>query len=277
VYENGTLSIKQPPISQAAKERAMKNRAARGGSEGEIDKVPCTSKFHFSKGKYGNIVLAWHGVLMKKAEANLPNICAQARKIFGVTDFETGNGNQLARTVDPEIRTRVGLDSESESGGEDSDEDRGNDGDEEDHGSDNDDGDEEVHGNDNDDRLGDEENHGNNNDGDELEVDHSDDNEADHGACDRNSNIGAGGNNNVSECDSDSRDREENDGASSGRTEEFDRAGGGPSRRASGGPSPSRRGGPSRHEGPSHHEGPSRHGTKGITGRGSLRSASGRK
>lgn len=88
----------------------MKSRASRGVSEVENDKGPCTSsKFHFSKGKYGNIVLAWHGVLIRKAKANFQDICAEARKIYGVTD----DGNQPAQ-VDPEIRTRVGLDSESE-------------------------------------------------------------------------------------------------------------------------------------------------------------------
>ena len=96
----------------------MKNRAARGGpAEAETDKVPCTSKFHFSKGKYGHIVLAWHGVLIQKAKANFPDICAQARKISGATNDEAGNGNQVAH-IDPKIRTRVGLDSESESGSE---------------------------------------------------------------------------------------------------------------------------------------------------------------
>jgi hypothetical protein len=115
VYENGALSLKQPPITQAAKERAMKNRVARGASglEAETDKVPATSKFHFSKGKYGHIVLAWHGVLIQKAKANFPDICAQARKIFGATNDETGNGNQVAH-IDPEVRTRVGLESEPE-------------------------------------------------------------------------------------------------------------------------------------------------------------------
>jgi hypothetical protein len=103
----------------------MRNRAARGGSEGENDKAPSTSKFHFSKGKYGNVVLAWHGVLVQKAKANFPDICAQARKIFGVVDLEIGNDNQRAQNINPEIRTRVGLDSESES--EEDDEDHGND------------------------------------------------------------------------------------------------------------------------------------------------------
>ena len=90
----------------------MKNRAARGVSEGENNKGPCTSsKFHFSKGKYGNIVLAWHGVLIRKAKANFRDICAEAQKIYGVTD----GGNQPAQAqVDLEIRTRVSLDSESE-------------------------------------------------------------------------------------------------------------------------------------------------------------------
>lgn len=114
MYENGALSLKQPPITQAAKERAMKNRVARGGPEAETDKVPATSKFHFSKGKYGHIVLAWHGVLIQKAKANFPDICAQARKIFGATNDETGNSNQVAH-IDPEVRTRVGLESEPES------------------------------------------------------------------------------------------------------------------------------------------------------------------
>lgn len=125
VYKNDNLSIKQPPVSQAAKEKAVKSRAARGhgGMEGDNDKVPCTSKFHFSKGKYGNVVLAWHGVLVQKAK-NISDICAQARNIFRSTDV-VGKG-QLTQTVDPEIRTRVGLDSESESDhdkGDDEDED----------------------------------------------------------------------------------------------------------------------------------------------------------
>jgi hypothetical protein len=115
----------------------MRNRS-RGGSEAagaghsENDKVPCTSKFHFSKGKYGHIVLAWHGVLVRKAKANFQDICAQARKIFGVKDIEVGNGNKL-ETVNPEIRTRVGLDSESES---EEDELKGHGGDDENHGND---------------------------------------------------------------------------------------------------------------------------------------------
>jgi hypothetical protein len=96
----------------------MKNRAKRGGSEGDNDKVPSTSKFHFSKGKYGNVVLAWHGVLIQKAEANFPDICAQARKILGAADVEIGkNDNQRVLNANPEVRTRVGLDSESESEG----------------------------------------------------------------------------------------------------------------------------------------------------------------
>ena len=110
----------------------MKNRAARGGSEGDNDKAPSTSKFHFSKGKYGNIMLAWHGVLVQKAKTNFPDICAQARTIFGVTDVGIGNDNHRAQNVNPEVSTRVGLDSESESEEE-------NDGDDEEHGnSDND-------------------------------------------------------------------------------------------------------------------------------------------
>jgi len=115
---------------------------AKGGSEAqaESDKVPCsTSKFHFSKGKYGNIVLAWHGVLMQKAEASFPNICTEARKVFGVTDLEKGNGNQLSQSADPEIRNRVGLDSEPESESEVEDNaDDGRLGDDEDHASSND-------------------------------------------------------------------------------------------------------------------------------------------
>ena len=104
----------------------MRNKAARGVLEGENDKVPCTSKFHFSKGKYGDIVLAWHGVLIHKAMPNFQNICEQARRIFGVKDdVEVGNG------VHPEVRTRVGLDSESESGEEDG---LGNDGEDENRG-----------------------------------------------------------------------------------------------------------------------------------------------
>lgn len=107
----------------------MKNRAARGGSERDNDKATTSSKFHFSKGKYGTIVLAWHGVL--KAKANFPDICAQARKIFGA-DVELGNDNQRAQNMNPDIRTRVGLDSESES--ESGEENNANDGD---HGNDN--------------------------------------------------------------------------------------------------------------------------------------------
>lgn len=110
----------------------MKNRAARGGSEGDNEKAPSTSKFHFSKGKYGNVVLAWHGVLIQKAKANFPDICAQARKHLGVTDVEIGDDNQRAQYVNPEVRTRVGLDSESES----EEEDNTNDGGHEDHGDD---------------------------------------------------------------------------------------------------------------------------------------------
>ena len=79
--------------------------------------------FHFSKGKYGNIVLTWHGVLIRKAKANFRDICAEARKIYSVTD----GGNQLAQAqVDPEIRTHVGLDSESEGDNDSSNEGREN-------------------------------------------------------------------------------------------------------------------------------------------------------
>lgn len=115
MYENGTLSIRQPPVSQAAKEKAIKNRATRGASEGDNDKVPSTSKFHFSKGKYGNVVFAWHGALIQKAKANFADICAQARKIYGIADVGIGNDNQRAQIANPEVRTRVGLDSENES------------------------------------------------------------------------------------------------------------------------------------------------------------------
>ena len=110
----------------------MKNRATRGGSEGDSDKLPSTSKFHFSKGKYGNVVFAWHGALIQKAEANFADICAQAqaRKIFGVADVGIGSDSQRAQNANPEVRTRVGLDSESESEGET----KANDGDNEDHG-----------------------------------------------------------------------------------------------------------------------------------------------
>ena len=139
----------------------MRNRS-RGGSEvasaashSENDKV-CTSKFHFSKGKYGNIVLAWHGVLVQKAEATFQDICAQARKIFGVKDIESNK----PETVNPEVRTRVGLDSESES--ELSEEDKGaNDGDDN---GDNDAGDEGGNDGDGDGDAGDE--GGNDGDGD---------------------------------------------------------------------------------------------------------------
>lgn len=73
-------------------------------------------------------MLAWHGILVQKAEPNFPDICAQARQIFGIANAE-GNSNHLARDIDPEIRTRVGLDSEPESGSEKEDEDKPNDGD----------------------------------------------------------------------------------------------------------------------------------------------------
>ena len=62
--------------------------------EGDNDKAPSTSRFHFSKGNYGNIVLAWNGILIQKAKANLPSICAQACKALGVTDVEIGNNKQ---------------------------------------------------------------------------------------------------------------------------------------------------------------------------------------
>jgi hypothetical protein len=90
--------------------------------------VPSTSKFHFSKGKYGNVVLAWHGVIIQKAKS-LANICVQARKIFGVADVGIGNDNQRAQNTNPEVMTRVGLDSESES----EEEGEANDGDNADH------------------------------------------------------------------------------------------------------------------------------------------------
>ena len=73
-HGNGILSIRQPPVSQATREKAMKNRAGRGRSEGDNDKAPSTSRFHFSKGNYGNIVLVWHGVLIQEAKANLLSI-----------------------------------------------------------------------------------------------------------------------------------------------------------------------------------------------------------
>ena len=121
----------------------MKNRAARGVSV-DNDKVPSSSKFHFSKGNYGNIVLAWHSVLIRKAQANFPDICVEARKAFGAMDVEIWNDNQR---LNPEVRTCVGLDSESESGEENGphdidDEDHGNDNDE-----DNRNGDIDYHGN----------------------------------------------------------------------------------------------------------------------------------
>jgi clumping factor B len=50
---------------------------------------------------------------MQKAKGNLLEICAQARKIFGVTDI--GNDNHQALKVNPEVRTRVALESESDS------------------------------------------------------------------------------------------------------------------------------------------------------------------
>ena len=89
----------------------MKNGATRGRSEGDNDKVPSTSRFHFSKWNYSNIVLAWHSILIQKAKANLPSICAQAHKALGVTDVEIGNDKQR---VNPEVRTCVGLDKSNE-------------------------------------------------------------------------------------------------------------------------------------------------------------------
>jgi hypothetical protein len=71
-------------------------------------------------------VLAWHGVLVQKAKAIFPDICTQARQIFGIVNAEIGKSNQ---DIDPEIRTRVGLDSENESESEEEDEDKPNDGD----------------------------------------------------------------------------------------------------------------------------------------------------
>ena len=56
--------------------------------------MPSTSRFHFSKGNYSNIVLAGHGILIQKAKVNLPSICAQACKALGVTDVEIGNDKQ---------------------------------------------------------------------------------------------------------------------------------------------------------------------------------------
>ena len=147
----------------------MKNRAARGRSEGDNDKAPSTSKFHFSKGKYGNIVLAWHGVLVQKAEANFPDICVQAHKIFGVMDVEKGNENRRAQNVNPKVRTHVGLESEEAN---DSDED------DEEHVNGNNEDDQNSHGNDGDDDAVDDGN-GQNDENDageeieELEVDPS--------------------------------------------------------------------------------------------------------
>ena len=126
-YENGILSIRQLPVSQATREKATKNRAARGRSEGDNDKAPSTSRFHFSKGNYGDIVLVWHGVLIQKAKANLPSICAQGCKALGVMDVEIRNDKQR---VNPEARTCVGFDSKSESDKENI----ANNGDNEDHG-----------------------------------------------------------------------------------------------------------------------------------------------
>ena len=159
----------------------MRNRTARVGSEGDNDKAPTTSKFHFSKGKYGNVVLAWHGVLIQKAKANFPDICAQARKICGAMDVEMGNDNQRGQNTNPEIRTRVGLDSESES----EEENDPNDGDHEDHGI-----------NDADDRNG---NDGIDNDADDQYGNNGIDNDAD----DQYGNIGI---------DNDVDDRHGNDG-----------------------------------------------------------------
>ena len=56
-------------------------------------------------------MLAWHGVLIRKVKANFWDICAEAQKIYSVTD---GSNQPAQAQVDPEIRTRVGLDSESE-------------------------------------------------------------------------------------------------------------------------------------------------------------------
>ena len=100
----------------------MRNR--KRGSEAWV-LAPSTSKFHFSKGNYGNVMLAWHGVLICKAESNFWDICTQACKIFGVND-KVENGNQLA---DPEIRTCVGLDSEEDGDANDGDDEDGNNGD----------------------------------------------------------------------------------------------------------------------------------------------------
>jgi hypothetical protein len=50
---------------------------------------------------------------MQKAKGNLLEICAQARKIFGVTDI--GNDNHQGLKVNPEVKTRIGLESESDS------------------------------------------------------------------------------------------------------------------------------------------------------------------
>jgi hypothetical protein len=159
------LSIKQPPLSQAAKEKVTKNRATRGGSKGDSDKVPSTSKFHFSKGKYGNVVLAWHGALTQKAKANFTDICAQARKIFGVAGGGIGNDDQQAQNTNTEVRTHVALDSESESEGE-------NKGDNEDHGNNNteDNRNSDVHYRSNDGSNNDTDDHGNSYNGGQNEL-----------------------------------------------------------------------------------------------------------
>ena len=60
----------------------------------------------------------------------LLSICAQAHKALGVMDVEIGNDKQQ---VNPEVRTCVGLDSESES----DEENIANNGDHEDHGNNN--------------------------------------------------------------------------------------------------------------------------------------------
>ena len=58
-------------------------------------------------------MLAWHGIIIQKAKANLGDICVQAHKIFGAVGI--GNNNQQAQNANPKVRTCVGLDSESES------------------------------------------------------------------------------------------------------------------------------------------------------------------
>ena len=93
----------------------MKTRVARGGSEGNNDKEPCSSKFDFSKGNFGNIMITWHGVLIQKVNTNLPDICNCCHKIFSAKNVTMGHTNQPAPDISPKVRTCIALDSKSES------------------------------------------------------------------------------------------------------------------------------------------------------------------